>query len=46
MKGIREVDAADLGTQKVESVTVMQSELLRDGPLYSPMSVIKLTGRP
>ena len=42
--GIEEVDACDLGTQQVSSVVVMQSELLREGPVYSPLSVSELSG--
>ena len=42
-EGIGEVDASNLGAQRVTSVSVMQSELLRDGPVYSPMSVSKLS---
>ena len=41
-EGIREIDASDMGTQRVVSVAVMQSELLRDGPVYSPLSESKL----
>ena len=42
--GIEGVDACDLGTQQVSSVAVMQSELLREGPVYSPVSESKLSG--
>ena len=41
-KAIEEVDASSLGTQQVESVVIMQSELMREGPVYSPLSVIEL----
>ena len=40
---IGNVDADNLGTQQVSSVVVMQSELLRGGPVYSPLSEIKLS---
>ncbi len=42
-EGIEEVDASNLGAQQVTCVSVMQSELLRGGPVYSPMSVSKLS---
>lgn len=41
--GIEEIDASDLGSQRVESIVVMQSDLQRDGPVYSPMSKSKLS---
>lgn len=41
--GIEEINASDLGSQRVESIVVMQSDLQRDGPVYSPMSESKLT---
>ena len=40
---IGSVDADNLGTQQVSSVVIMQSELLREGPVYSPLSVCKLS---
>ena len=40
---IGNVDADNLGTQQVSDVVIMQSELLRGGPVYSPLSVIKLS---
>ena len=42
-EGIKEVNAQDLGAQRVESVCIMQSELLREGPRYSPLCEVKLT---
>ncbi len=41
-KAVEEVDASSLGTQQVKSVVIMQSELMREGPIYSPLSVIAL----
>jgi len=41
--GIEKIDASDLGSQRVESIVVMQSDLQRDGPVYSPMSKSKFT---
>jgi 2'-5' RNA ligase len=41
--GIRELDASDLGTQRVCGVAVMKSELLREGAVYTPLSVSKLS---
>lgn len=43
-RSFEEIDAGDLGSQRVESIAVMQSELLREGPVYSPMSESKLQG--
>jgi len=43
-EGIDKVDSDDLGTQQVLSVAVMQSEILREGPIYSPLKLIKLSG--
>jgi len=42
-EGIAEIDAADLGSQQISSIAVMQSELQRSGPVYSPLKVIKLS---
>ena len=42
--GIGEIDASDLGTQRVTSVTVMQSELQREGSVYSPLKVLCFPG--
>lgn len=42
-EGIKEINAQDLGTQRVESVSIMQSELLRESPKYSPLGEIRLT---
>ena len=42
IEGMADIDADDLGVQRVDSVVVMQSELLREGPIYSPLSVTKL----
>lgn len=41
--GIAAVDARDLGTQRVSSVAVMESRLQREGPVYVPLSVSKLS---
>jgi 2'-5' RNA ligase len=41
--GIREVDASNLGAQRVTSVFLMESQLLREGPMYSPLNVSELT---
>ena len=42
-QGIEEIDARNMGSQQVASVVVMESELLREGPVYSPLSESKLT---
>lgn len=42
VRGIEDIDAGDLGSQRVEAITVMQSDLQREGPVYSPMSESKL----
>ena len=42
-EGIGEVDARNLGAQRITCVSVMHSELLHDGPVYSPLSVSKLS---
>jgi len=39
--GIGKIDAADLGRQRVTGVTVMKSDLQRQGPVYSPLKVIE-----
>lgn len=41
-EGLREANAQDFGTQRVESVCIMQSELSREGPKYSPLGEVKL----
>lgn len=41
-RGLAEIETPDLGTQRVECVSVMQSELLREGPVYSVISESKL----
>lgn len=41
-KGIEEIDASGLGSQRVSSVVVMQSELKREGSVYTPLCVVKL----
>jgi RNA 2',3'-cyclic 3'-phosphodiesterase len=42
--GINEIDASDLGSQRVSSVAVMRSELRPGGPVYSPLKEIALIG--
>ncbi len=42
-RGIGEVDARELGVQRVSSVAVMKSELRRDGPIYTSLRVINLS---
>lgn len=42
-RGIYEVDAQGLGSQQVDCVVVMQSDLQLEGPVYSPLKVIKLS---
>ncbi len=42
--GIEDVDASDLGSQRVTSIAVMKSELRPGGPIYSPLKVIALPG--
>lgn len=41
-EGLEEIDASDLGTQRVAHVHVMESVLRPGGPSYSPLSVHKL----
>ncbi|MCE5313430.1 MAG: RNA 2',3'-cyclic phosphodiesterase [Armatimonadota bacterium] len=41
-EGIGKVDADNLGIQRVSGVALMQSELGREGPTYTPIRVIKL----
>lgn len=41
-EGMDKIEAEDMGSQKVTSIAVMQSELFRDGPLYTPMAVFEL----
>ena len=41
-QGIDEIDAGDMGVQRVTSVAVMRSDLQREGPVYSPLRVIEL----
>jgi hypothetical protein len=43
-RGLGEVDASDLGTQRVLGVAVMQSELRREGSIYSPVCEFDLAG--
>jgi len=43
-RGIEGIDASGLGSQRVASVAVMQSDLQREGPVYTPLSVIELAG--
>jgi len=43
-RGISEAHAADLGTQRVESIALMRSELMREGPIYTPISIHGLGG--
>jgi 2'-5' RNA ligase len=40
--GIQEASVAELGRQRVTSVAVMQSDLHRDGPIYTPLNVFEL----
>ncbi len=42
-KGVAEVDARNLGVQRVSSVAVMRSDLRREGPIYTPLKVIELS---
>jgi magnesium-transporting ATPase (P-type) len=42
-RGIREANAQELGTQYVDCVVVMQSDLQREGSVYSPLKVVKLS---
>jgi 2'-5' RNA ligase len=42
-EGIQQAEAGDMGTQPVTSVTVMQSELRPEGPVYSPLKVVELS---
>ena len=42
-RGITEIDAHDMGTQKVTSVAVMRSDLRREGPVYTPLKVIDIS---
>ncbi len=41
-QGIKDVNAEDLGTQRVGSVVVMRSDLRREGPIYSPLCEVEL----
>ena len=43
-RGIGEIDAADVGSQVVSSVVVMQSDLRPDGPIYTPLRVVEFAG--
>lgn len=43
-EGIGKVNAENLGTQTVSSVAIMQSDLGREGPTYTPIQVIGLMG--
>jgi 2'-5' RNA ligase len=42
VNGIKEINASNLGSQRVTGVAVMQSELHKEGPAYSPLSETKL----
>jgi 2'-5' RNA ligase len=44
-KGLVEVDARNLGVQRVSSIAVMKSDLRRDGPIYTPLKIIELSQR-
>jgi 2'-5' RNA ligase len=44
LKAIDENRDADIGVQAVEEITVMMSELTREGPLYTPLSKAALSG--
>ena len=41
-RGIGEIDASDMGSQRVASVAVMQSDLQREGPVYSVLKKLEL----
>jgi len=42
VEGLGEIDTSDLRVQRVDSITVMESVLLPEGPAYTPLSVHKL----
>jgi RNA 2',3'-cyclic 3'-phosphodiesterase len=42
-KGIGEVRAENLGVQNVSEIVIMKSDLLRGGPVYSPLHVCRLS---
>jgi len=41
-RGIDEIDALDLGRQKVTDLAVMKSDLRPDGPIYTPLRIVAL----
>ncbi|MCE5200123.1 MAG: RNA 2',3'-cyclic phosphodiesterase [Armatimonadota bacterium] len=43
-EAIQNTNAVNLGTQRVNSVAVMQSEMLRSGSIYTPLRIIDLSG--
>ncbi|MGI6294877.1 MAG: RNA 2',3'-cyclic phosphodiesterase [Armatimonadota bacterium] len=42
LEGLQEIDAQGLGSQRVDSVVLMESVLQSGGPIYTPLSVHKL----
>lgn len=42
-EGLQEAPSEDLGRQTVDSVVVMRSDLMPEGPVYTPLRVVDLT---
>ncbi len=42
VEGLQDIDAQELGSQRVDSVVLMESVLQSGGPIYTPLSVHKL----
>ncbi len=42
LEGLQEIDAQGLGSQRADSVVLMESVLQSGGPIYTPLSVHKL----
>lgn len=43
-EGLQEAPSEDLGRQKVERVVMMRSDLMPQGPVYTPLKVVDLAG--
>lgn len=42
VEGLQEIDSEDIGVQRVDCITIMESVLRSGGPIYTPLSVHKL----